>query len=659
MNFSAARRSAPAFKPLALVSALSLCFLAFAARAEDTAQVLPAVTINGARFASDPALLPIGASVITADQIRRAGVTDVNQAIRKIGGVYGRQSLDSSPDFGLDLRGFGANSSQNMVITLDGVRMNENELSGPALSTIPIETIERIEIVRGGASVLFGEGATGGVIQIVTKRPSANGARGTLAAEAGQFGSHDVRASAARSWDGVALDAAIANQGGDNDRANNAFRQSAVSAGAQWSNTDGRVGLRVDRARQHARLPGSLTLAEFHANPHQTRTPADFGSLDSTRVSAFGEQRFGGIELAAELSHRTKTVKSHYESVAYGISDYVYESAQTQFSPRLRHLAQLDGMLNELVSGIDLSRWSRRTDSAYSNADAHQSSKAIYLRDELKWDAAHNGRLALGVRRELFDKDVADPIAYPAPLQERSVQGHNAWELQGSYDLLAKLNVYAKAGQSYRVANSDENGFRSSTAMLAVQSSHDLELGATWGDAAAQLTARLFRHNLVNEIFYDPTKFANTNLDPTRRQGFELEAQTRVAADWTISGHYQHVSAEFTAGPNSGREMVLVPGNVLSARLSWTAADGQSADFGAQWVDSQRYGDDFANSCSTRVPSYATFDARYARRIGAWEFALSGLNLADKQYFSNAFGCRSGIYPSDGRQLKLSARYDF
>jgi iron complex outermembrane receptor protein len=39
--------------------------------------------------------------------------------------------------------------------------------------------------------------------------------------------------------------------------------------------------------------------------------------------------------------------------------------------------------------------------------------------------------------------------------------------------------------------------------------------------------------------------------------------------------------------------------------------------------------------------------------------ALSGLNLTDKNYYSNAFGCRSGIYPSDGRQVKLSARYDF
>jgi iron complex outermembrane receptor protein len=119
------------------------------------------------------------------------------------------------------------------------------------------------------------------------------------------------------------------------------------------------------------------------------------------------------------------------------------------------------------------------------------------------------------------------------------------------------------------------------------------------------------------------------------------------------------VDAKFTEGPNAGRQMALVPKNVLTARLAWVPGEGQSADLGAQWVDSQRYGGDFTNSCDARIPSYTTFDARYARKLGAWELALSGLNLADRQYFSNAFSCKGGIYPSNGRQLKFSARYDF
>lgn len=277
------------------------------------------------------------------------------------------------------------------------------------------------------------------------------------------------------------------------------------------------------------------------------------------------------------------------------------------------------------------------------------------------WNAAHRARLAIGGRHERFTKDYADPLAFPPVTGEHRKQSINAWSVEGSVEPMPQLTVFAKAGRSYRIANVDENSLRSVPEVLAPQTSRDLELGASVGPAGRQLTARLFRHRLKDEIFYDPTIGwgANTNLDPTRRQGLELEGQYALRQDLRLSGQWQHVEAEFTAGPNAGREMVLVPKNVATLRLAWAPAGGHSADIGAQWVDRQRYGDDFRNLCSTRIPSYTTLDARYAYRAGGWGAAINVLNLADRQYYSNAFGCRSGIYPSDGRQLKLSLRYDF
>jgi iron complex outermembrane receptor protein len=648
-------------KPFALTCAMCVATafaIPFAARAQEAAPAT--VVITGARFPSPVTLQPIGATVITQDEIRRAGVNDVNAAIRKIGGVFGRQSLDSSPDFALDLRGFGTNGPQNMVIMVDGVRLNENELVSSVLSTIPIDTVERIEIVRGGSSVLYGEGATGGVIQIVTRKNgnrAKGGTHGSVFAEAGQFRERDVRAQLSHAAGNISADLAVARQDNDNYRDNSDFRQNSVTAGLQLGYTGGRAGLRVERARQDSRLPGSLTLAQFQANPRQSLTPNDFGSLDTDRVNAFAEYRLGAVELAAELSHRERSARSTY-FFGGSPSRIGYEGRQNQFSPRARWLGELGaGMLNELVAGIDVIDWKRKTTSDFSLADASQRSKALYLRDELRFDPAHSGRLALGVRRELFDKDVADAML--GDVADQGSQGQNAWEAQGSYSVLPQLELSARAGQSYRVANVDENSFRTSPGLLKVQTSHDLELGASWGGSTAKLGARVFRHRLDNEIFYDPTAFANTNLDPTRRQGVEIDAEAALAPGWRASAHLQHVNAAFTEGPNAGREMVLVPKNVVTARLAWLPANGHTADLGAQWVDRQRYGSDFDNSCAARMPSYVTFDARYAVKLGPWEVAASGLNLADRRYFSNAFGCQSGIYPSDRRQLKLSMRYDF
>ncbi|HEX8609809.1 MAG TPA: TonB-dependent receptor [Telluria sp.] len=652
MIFAVSPRRALCATPLALVSALSLCFVSGAALA---AQALPEVTITGARFASDPALAPIGATVISADEIRRAGAADVNQAIRKIGGVYGRQSLDGSPDFSLDMRGFGTNSSQNMVVTLDGVRMSESELSNATLSSIPIETVERIEIIRGGASVLYGEGATGGVIRIITRRPEANGRRGMLRAEAGQFDLRDLRAALAQSWNGFSLDASVGSQRTDNYRDHNGFELDTFSGGAQWAYQGGRAGVRYDRARQESDLPGALSAYQFGQNPRQASTPDDLGALDTDRLTAFAEQRIGAVDLAAELSRRERTARSTYSSTS------IYESVQTQFSPRVRHLAQMSGMLNELVAGVDLVKWTRVTDADYSNADAAQKSKALYLRDELTFGGEHKARVAVGARRERFEKDATDARAFAEPYASK--QTLNAWEVQGSVDVMPLVNLYAKAGRSYRVANADENGYRSSPGVLAPQTSRDLELGLAYGTSSLGANARLFRHQLRNEIFYDPTSNggygANTNLDPTERKGVELDAHASIARDWRVSGNWQHVLARFTEGRNAGSEMVLVPKNVVSARLAWVPGNGHSADIGAQWAGKQRFGDDFANTCAVRISSATTFDARYARQLGAWEFAVAGLNLADKRYTSNAYGCNSGIYPADGRQVKVSARYDF
>ncbi|MCM2568176.1 TonB-dependent receptor [Janthinobacterium kumbetense] len=653
-------RRAPAMAPRALVSAISLCFIAAApAFAQSAGKTLDQIVVTGSRFNSDPALQPIGATVITADEIRRAGVTDVNQAIRKIGGVYGRQGLLGNPDnFTLDLRGFGATASQNMVVVLDGVRLSENELADPLLTTIPIDSVERIEITRGGSSVLYGDGATGGVINIVTKRPGKQAGRGTIFAEAGQLGQREVRGSVVQSWDNVALNAAIGRLETDNYRDNNEYKQNTFSGGAQWSGKDVRAGLRIDSTRQDIRFPGSLTMAQFEANPRQTKTPKDFGSIDSDRYTAFAEGRLGAVDLAAELSRSEKTAKTNFGSPRQA------KTKQNQFSPRLRHLGLFDGMLNEIVAGVDFIKWDSDIDSSYSLAKANQKSQAFYVRDELKFAGPKNFRIAAGVRHETFDKDFNDPIGYPTTAYNIK-QNFNAWDVQGSFDVVPQVNLYAKAGQSYRVANADENNSTPvANKPLQGQTSHDLELGATYDNSIVKLDARIFRHKLTNEIYYDPTAGesgwgANTNLDPTKHQGIELDASANIAADWRVSGHYQHVKATFTEGVNSGKELTLIPKNTLSARLSWVPKDGQSADIGAQWVDSQRYGSDFANTCAAKIPSFTTFDARYARKFGAWEVAVNALNLTDKQYFTNAYSCKGGIYPSNGRQMKLSARYDF
>jgi iron complex outermembrane receptor protein len=660
---------------LLLIAAGCVIYPAYSQTPAVPEQVLTPVLVSASRFAESADMAPVGAIVISAEQIRESGANNVNQAIRSIAGVVGRQNSYGTSDFSLDLRGFGGTSDQNIVVLIDGVRLSENELSVALLSSIPIETVERIEIVRGGSSVLYGEGATAGTIQVITKRAQprnkdANdgaGSHGTIVAEAGSFGQRGLRATLAHEQKGWLLDTDIDRSASDNYRDNNRLRQENFSGGLQWADDSRRIGLRIDSTEQHYRTAGALTMAQYLDNPRSSFTPDDYGTTRVNRAVLFGEQRIGAVALAAELSQRDKTYYSHTVS-SFGISDYATRSRTTQFSPRLRYSADIGKMHNELVTGFDFSESARHADSTSSLAAGSQRSRAVYARDEIR-RADGNARLAFGLRRETFDQSSTDPLAFDPGSNYAQSQALTAWDLQGSVTPLPQATLFAKAGRSYRVANVDENGFTTQPGqMLRPQTSDDLAIGTSFGGTESRhaLTVTLFQHDLRNEIMYDPTianpatggNGANANLDPTLRRGIELEARSQLTASLGLSASFQHVDARFREGPNAGREVVLVPRNTASARLNWNNGP-QSARAGIQWVASQRYGDDFANTCIARMPSYVTLDARYALRLAKWELALTGTNLADKNYFSQAYSCEGGIYPATGRQLTFSARYDF
>jgi iron complex outermembrane recepter protein len=652
MVINASRGTSSIWGVSALVSTLSVIFSSpvHAQMAED--KTLSPIIVTASRFPSNPTTTPIGATVITSNEIRAAGINNVNEAIRKIGGVYGRQSFFGTQDYVLDMRGFGGdNPSNNIVILVDGVRLSENEQTAAITTSVPIELVDRIEIDRGGSSVLYGDGATGGVINIITKRAPVNGSRGSVVAEAGSFDHRDVRASVAKGWDGFSLDANIGSLRTDNYRENNEVEQDTFSGGLQWAFQDGRIGLRVDALRQKNEFPGGLSLAEFRDDPRQTKTPSESGAIDMDRYTVLAEKRFGSIDLAAELSQRITTTKFK------GTFPSEADSKLTQFSPRIRHSSKFATYANELIVGLDFSRWNRERENAFGADESSQNTRAFYIRNEVR---LNEFRFAAGARTEKFEKELDS--AFSDYDKERSL---NAWELEGNYALSKNFDVFSKVGRSYRVANADDNGGRATVSLLKPQTSRDLEVGATLRNAHHALTVRAFQHRIKDEIFYDPTVptmfglGANTNLDSTKRKGVEIEGNARFTDDFSLSTVLQHVSAKFTDGPNDGTEIYLVPKNTATLRFNWRPYTGHTADMGVQWVDSQRYGSDFANTCSSRIPSFTTIDARYALRTGPWEFAIAGSNLADKDYYSSAFSCRGAIYPEPGRQIKVSARMDF
>jgi iron complex outermembrane receptor protein len=152
---------------------------------------------------------------------------------------------------------------------------------------------------------------------------------------------------------------------------------------------------------------------------------------------------------------------------------------------------------------------------------------------------------------------------------------------------------------------------------------------------------------------------ANINFDRTRRQGLELDASHALTKTVGLRLNANVRQATFRSGPHAGRDVPLVPRKTLALRADWTPAAGHRVTAGVNWVSLQH--PDFGNACT--IPSYTTMDARYAYQWNQLELSLGVTNLADKKYYTQAFGCSAGvttsIYPEAGRAFTAAVRVKF
>lgn len=640
MKFKTCRPAALCGLGLALSSAVN------AHAAEAT--VAP-VVVTATRFATDANLLPFGVSVITAEELRRSGAATINEALVRLLGLPGRQDLTGGGNTTVDLRGFGVTAESNQAVIVDGLRVSEADTSSPQLAQIPLEAVERIEVIRGNAAVLYGEGATGGAI-VITTRAGAQRTGGQVRAAAGRFGLRELRGSVTAALGDFSLDAAAQRRDADNYRDNARTELQAGSLGGQWRSGDLRLGARISEDKLDARLPGELTAAQYAADPRQTLKPNDRGSIRNQRQSLFAETVLGGWTLGLDAGWRDK--KSRSLTTYFGSQfPYDYDIDSNNQSLRARNELVLGDVRHALALGVDRNHWDRTVLGSFGS-HARQQSVGVFVNDDV--DLGRGTRLSAGVRSEKFEKRF-DGSTGPASLDDRLP----AWDLGLTQALGGGWTVYGRVGRSFRLANADEFSFTNPAVPLRPQVSRDIELGSRWTHATGRVEARVYRSALRDEIGFDPDTFQNVNFDRTRRQGVEIEARQALdkAVDLRVNAAWRQ--AKFTSGPHEGHELALVPKSALAVNLDWTPLPQHRLGLGVQLVSRQR--PDFDGQC--RIPGYATANALYAYQWKNAEFALALSNLTDHRYYTQAFDCTGGvtgsIYPEPGRAATASVTVRF
>jgi iron complex outermembrane receptor protein len=678
-----------------IVAALVVPHPAGFAQAED------AVLVNATRFPEEVRKLPASVSVITAEEIAQSAARTLPELLSSQAGITMKDFFGNNAAVtGIDLRGFGVTGPQNTLILVDGRRLSDIDLSSAQWATIPLASVERIEILRGSGAVLYGEGASSGVINIVTRSPLGRG----LGLEAfGRVASYDTAEGqllASYANDGFGINASAYGYGSDGYRANNRNEQKNGTFNLRWALAATTLDVRAGSDNQDLRLPGarrvqpSIGLNEYASDPRGAQTPLDYSSRDGKRAGLTLAHRMGEAELAIGYDWRDKDQNAYFDQ--NGFPRYQADTLELRsLTPRLRIPFATGGVKHRLTLGADWNDWSY--DSRRSNLPQNvgqpinrvrtsQDTQGYYFQDLVEVTPAL--QLLAGYRYERVKyaaSDTLDPTApgyffQTAAPQAQATQKQDAWELGLRYAFSPAVSLFARAGRSFRFVNVDEiyendAFFAAQFQILNPQHAISHEVGAEFRGHSGSVRVALFRIDVQDEIHLDPfsTGVGNTNLPPSRRQGVELEGSWQAAKDLRVTAGYAYTDARFLEGvlpggpfaigtdiPIAGKTVPLVPRHKFNAAFVWelgaaTRFSGALTSLSSQFMDN-----DEPNTLGVKIPGYTLLDLKLARDFGWGRLALTLNNLLDADYYTYAvrsafIADRYAVYPLPGRTFGVSA----
>ena len=209
------------------------------------------------------------ATVISAKEIAASPAFTLPELLRQQAGFV----LNDSAGFGahlapFSLRGYGEKTGT--LVLVDGVRMNDAGTGFFQWNSVPLQNIERVEIIRGGASTIYGEGAAGGVINIVTKDAAAKPFAASATPEVGNLGYYSGQLQFSGRTNIFSYSAVAERKEWSGWRDNSAFRDWNAQAKIGADTAAGKFTLGYTFHSEHSEDAGQLTAAQFQSNPRQS-----------------------------------------------------------------------------------------------------------------------------------------------------------------------------------------------------------------------------------------------------------------------------------------------------------------------------------------------------------------------------------------------------
>lgn len=627
------------------------------------------MVVTAERTSTPLAATTAAVSVVTGAEIRRAPVRTLADALQRVPGL----AFVDMDGLGLNpiptVRGFyGGGEAEYVVLMIDGKPVNAMQTGVAPWELVPVSAIERVEVVRGAASSLYGDAALGAVVNVVTRGEGARGPRWSLSGgDPGWWrGSASLAGPRGSAFGDVQRTSGFRDHAGRTSAVGGAALPLAVGRGT--------VTLSTFNTWRDSDDPGPLTGEEMAGSRVQS---SPFFRFDRTRdrLHRGGAEiayPLGGVAVTGYLAGEYRHTDGVRTSVlAPGFAD---GQARTAGARRLLGSAQAEvplGRAGRLLAGTDFSAGrleseyrpvARGPEAAFQAASGTPGAVAArgmgtrgaaagFARYEVEPVPAV--RLTLGGRFDWL-RDGFDP-SIPDTLPSRHAE-HTAFSPRAGVNVRVlstprqEGHVYLTAGRSFKAATPDQLydqrafpvpfppfSLTISNPILRPQHGTSVEGGlyhvaALGGGLSSDLSLAAYRMEMKDELDFDIQNFRYVNLGRSRHSGIEASARVSGGAA-SVFGAYTLQDVTSRSGDNAGNALKAIPRHFLSAGVDAGHADGPAASLSV----SRAWGIWLDDANTVRLPGFTRVDGRVSYPVGHLRVFVDGFNLLDRSYATTGF----------------------
>lgn len=661
------KNTSPLIKPLAVLIATLTAGSALAQSSQPT-EALKTVVVTASGFEQEIKDAPASISVIAKEDLDDKFYRNVIDAMQDAPGVIVTGGGDSQD---ISLRGMG---SQYTLILVNGKRQSSRETRTNSDSggveggwTPPIAAIERIEIVRGPMSSLYGSDAMGGVINIITRKvPKQWGGEVRLdstlqeRSESGTIYQGNFYLGGPIKTDTLGVQIYGQYSEREEDKIVSGYRErksNNVTAKLAYTPNDNHdIEFEAGTSRQRVYSTLGKTVAPLAAGQTCGRNGCPASSFTDYQTSQWQLSHTGRFtdsisdsymkyeefeNLAREMKIRNTDVQSNFTT----LYDDVH-TVTTGIAYGYQDLTDKHGnQLNTGITGIDRYQWS------------------LFAEDE--WQVLDRFALTAGLR---YDKDEN----YGGNVSPRI---YGVWHFTDTWTLKGGISTGFRApdlrqtvpgwGQTSRGGNMYGNP------NLDAEKSVSNEIGIHYGgDSGLNASFTVFYNDFDDKITRvacpltqcteGPNQFGSNpttyvNVDKAITQGVEATLKLPLTATLSLKGNYTYTDSEQKSGANKGQPLNKLPEHLLNATLDWKPNDAINAWARVNYRGKESQPVTTASSSTTRAPSYTFVDTgaswQFDKRLS---FSAGVYNLLNKELDMDDYG-----YIEDGRRYWLGATYTF